>query len=567
MKQRNNILLACAIAAIAVSIAILSCVPPTSRDALSHHLAVPKIYIQKGGICEIPYIPFSYYPMNLDILYMIPLYFGNDILPKFVHFSFALLTAALIFIYLRKRLDGTYALAGVLMFLSIPVIVKLSISVYVDLGVAFFSFASVYFLLKWMESFSAGSTGQKKELRYLILSGVFCGLSLGTKYNGLIVLFLLTLFTVFLLSGKTRNAESKNRPPEKRKAGRLKALGAGLIFTLAALAVFSPWMIRNTLWTGNPIYPLFDSLFNRAVEEKTDDDSDKGFYSHKSNPLMVRRVIFKESWPQIMLLPARIFFEGRDDSYRHFDGVLNPYLLLLPFFAFIGNRRENPAIRTEKKILLAFSVLFTLFAFSFTIIRIRYIVPILPPLAILSVFGIHGAVSFLSERYEGAVGSIAKGAFFAVLFLLVGLNAFYLAKQFVKVEPLDYISGKIGRDEYISKRRPGYPVFLHANRTLPEDARILGVFLSHRGYYSDRETIFDDNLFPGIFKRVKSPEAVRAALKKRSFSHLLIRFDQFGNWANRSNLDEKEKSNLSDFFKIHTRELISSGGYGLYELK
>jgi len=67
----------------------LASVPPVDRDALTHHLFVPKLWLQHGGIYEIPEIPFSYYPMNLDLLYTIPLYFGNDIIPKYIHHLFA----------------------------------------------------------------------------------------------------------------------------------------------------------------------------------------------------------------------------------------------------------------------------------------------------------------------------------------------------------------------------------------------------------------------------------------------------------------------------------------------
>ena len=105
-----------------VSIILLACVPPVSKDALVHHLAVPKLYLEHGGIYELSHMPYSYYPMNLDLLYMIPLYFGNDIIPKFIHFIFALLTAWLIFDYLRRRLNRTYALFGAAFFLSLLVL-------------------------------------------------------------------------------------------------------------------------------------------------------------------------------------------------------------------------------------------------------------------------------------------------------------------------------------------------------------------------------------------------------------------------------------------------------------
>lgn len=68
-------LLIALILALIVSVFLLALVPPISKDALTHYLAVPKLYLKKGGIYEIPFMPYSYYPMNLDLLYLIPLYF------------------------------------------------------------------------------------------------------------------------------------------------------------------------------------------------------------------------------------------------------------------------------------------------------------------------------------------------------------------------------------------------------------------------------------------------------------------------------------------------------------
>ena len=136
-------------------VSILASVPPVSRDALTHHLYIPKLYLKHGGVYEIPGLEFSYYPMNLDLLYLIPLYFKNDIAPKFIHFSFALATAVLIYRFLIRRINRSYALLGALFFLSIPVIVRLSSTVYVDLGLIFFCLRPFCFFL----------TGSKKTLK------------------------------------------------------------------------------------------------------------------------------------------------------------------------------------------------------------------------------------------------------------------------------------------------------------------------------------------------------------------------------------------------------------------
>ncbi|MBW2614343.1 MAG: hypothetical protein JRE12_18600 [Deltaproteobacteria bacterium] len=44
------------------AIAVLASVPPVSRDALVHHLAVPKLWLEHGSIYEMPGMEFSYYP-------------------------------------------------------------------------------------------------------------------------------------------------------------------------------------------------------------------------------------------------------------------------------------------------------------------------------------------------------------------------------------------------------------------------------------------------------------------------------------------------------------------------
>ena len=173
-------------------IVLTASVPPVSRDALTHHLAIPKLFIKHGGIVELPDIPFSYYPMNLDLLYLAALSFGNDIAPKYIHLIFALLTAGLIYHYLKPRMGVMFGMLGALLWLSTPIVVRLASEVYVDLGVAFFGFASIYMILRWIDS--------GFRTRYLVWSGIWCGLALGTKYNALVILAILSLMVPYLRS-------------------------------------------------------------------------------------------------------------------------------------------------------------------------------------------------------------------------------------------------------------------------------------------------------------------------------------------------------------------------------
>lgn len=524
------------------SIIVLSCVPPVSKDALVHHLAVPKLYLKHGGIYEIPTMVFSYYPMNLDMLYLIPLYFGNDIVPKFIHFSFALLTAWLIFYYLRRRIDLRYALGGALFFLSIPIIVKLSITVYVDLGLIFFTLAALLMFLRWVE--------RGFQPKFLVLSAVFCGFAMGTKYNGLITFFLLTLFIPFIYS----------RYGGDRASSFFHTAGQGLLFFLLALLVFSPWMIRNYMWTHNPVYPLYNDWFS----------SQDMVLNIAANPFQFRSQVYHESWWQIALLPIRIFFQGQDGNAQYFDGRLNPFLLVLPCFAFYRMRDESDAIKMEKKVLLAFSLLYFAFAFFTSHLRIRYFSAILPPLVLLSVYGLKNLFDLVRNvdsqllRRTGIMLTLGLASF------LLWLNAAYVRAQYKEVGPVAYLSGLVSRDEYIDRSRYEYPAMRYINENLPKDARILFVYLGNRGYYCDREYIFDmkfnRSTLLQLVKNSNTPEQVLSGLKGLGITHLLIRYDIFEPWV-KTNFEHKDKQLLWAFFENHAKLLFFQRGYGLSSLE
>jgi 4-amino-4-deoxy-L-arabinose transferase-like glycosyltransferase len=520
---------------------VLSLVPPISKDALTHHLAVPELYLTHGGFYEIPAMPFSYYPMNLDLLYLIPLYFGNDIAPKLIHFTFALLTAWLLFGYLRHRVNNLYALLGVVFFLSIPIIVKLSITVYVDLGLIFFSMAALLLLLKWLET--------RFQLRFLILSAIFCGLAMGAKYNGLITFFLVTLFVPFVYS----------RFGEKKSHGLTRTVGFTCVFVFTALLIFSPWMLRDYFWTGNPIYPLYDNWFNS-----------QGHTARKSIGLFAyRALVYQEKWWEILLLPFRMFFQGQDGNPGLFDGKLNPFLLILPLFAFFRLKDDSQKIKTEKSVFLVFAGLYFAFAFFSSGLRIRYISPIIPPLVILAVFGIQrlfdsfaGARS-LPVKYGGKLSLV-----FLVLFGL-GLNAIYIREQFAYVKPLSYISGNVTRDEYIEKYRAEYPAMKFINDHLPSSARILFLFIGNRGYYCNKPYVFDmennRSKLATLFRASHGLQDFKSGLKKEGITHFLINMDIFNRWALKS-FDHSHKDLLRLFFKRDLRRIYSKNGYGVFAL-
>lgn len=565
------------ILAIVIVIILLAWVPPISKDELTHHLLVPKLYLKNGSIYELPSIKFSYYPMNIDLLYLIPLYLDNDILPKYLHFAFAIFTAMLLLHYLKKRLGIAWGLGGFFFFLTLPIIIKLSIVAYVDLGLLFFSTAALLLVLKWVK--------RAWQWKYLTAAGVSCGLALGTKYNGLIVFFLLTLLIAFLYSIVNRQYKGNpagghiidhNATHERLrlflhgwpKNSNLKAIGYAGIFVIISIIIFSPWLLRNYRWTKNPIYPLYGSIFqekNKTVVTKLKQAATRRVDHSGLNHFLKRRLIYHENGWQTALVPFRIFFQGKDGDPQFFDGKLSPLLLILSFFAFIQIRHDSYYLKVEKFTLLFFSFLFVVIAFLSIDMRIRYILPIIPPLIILSIFGLKTLIDIFSSNLQ----RFSQLAIISFLILCAGYHlvatTLYVQAQFSTLKPFDYISGKVSRDAYISRHRKEYPVIKFANANLSVNSKILALFAGNRGYYSDREMIHSVGTFDRTIRRSTSNKTACHLFTLDGFSHLLIRYDLFNQWMHNT-FKLKEMAVLKHFFEHHTKLVFGNENYGLYRL-
>ncbi len=520
--------------ALLIALTILNLVPPVSRDALTHHLALPKLYIDHGGMYETPDLTFSYYPMNLELLYLFSLKLGSEFGCKALHMMFGILTALLVFRLVRSLINTQAAMLAALFFITTPIVIKLSTSAYVDLGLTFFTTASFLFLFKW---------SQFRKTRFLVLAGVLAGAAAGAKYNGLIVIFLLTCFIPFLLPSK-----------EKEK---LSSVGVPIaIFLTCSILVVAPWFVRNIVWTGNPIFPLFQGVFGTGTNQLADG----------MNPFLIRKIAYNEPFWQTLLLPIRIFFQGQDNNPQYFDGVLNPFLLIFSLFCFYPAKTDH-----QKNMFIKFAfwfiVLFVTFTMIQRVIRVRYIVPVLPLISILAIIGLYRLKTFFARRFN------EKRAGLLTLFLLIcsfGYNLNYLFKYWQHVAPIDYLSGRISREAYISQFWPEYPVVDYANKNLPESAKILAVFLGNRGYYFDIPVKFDMNsgrsMICSLGRDAPDEVAVLHNLTDRGFTHLLIRQDLFSHYC----LDQMEENDLHKmltFFHEQTTVAYSVENFSLHTLK
>jgi Dolichyl-phosphate-mannose-protein mannosyltransferase len=516
-----------AIFIILVTEIILCLVPPTARDELTHHLAIPRLYARAGRIIEVPMAPYAYYPMLLDMLYTPWVYWGYDSVPKLIHGLFGFLTGLSLYAYLSRRMNAVYGLLGFFFFISVPSVLRLSHWAYVDLGTTFYTTAALLCMLRWSE--------EKARGRWLILAALSAGFAVATKPNGLVAWLLLFFLFAWVSVRETEH-------------GRDRIFSACMLFAVVGALPFLPWLAKNWLQTGNPFFPLLGGFFHVKAGVEGDGASyvNLGVFAK-------RELLYGESWWEITTLPLRLFFFGRDDDPQYFDGVLGPSLILLLPWAFKGKWLE------EKKVLVSFALLFFLYALFLVDLRARYILPIVPPMAILLTYSVFNVYLRIKQPVY----------LFAVLFGFAAYNGYYLWRYFQDVAPSGYVTGRETREAYLARALPEYPAFQYVNRELSPMTKIYLLFVGRRVYYCEREYFHDGGELPGFLLRAirsaKEPADVARQLKTRHLTHLLVRDELLIRFL-RDNLDPAQQRLWDVFATNHLKNLFRDRGYSVLQL-
>ena len=532
---------------------ILNLTPPISRDALIHHLAVPKLWINHGGFYEIPWADYAYYPMNIDLLYAFCLYLNNDIAPKFIHLAFGLGTGLLIYFYLKLKFDRNWGLLGMVIFITTPIVIWLSTTAYVDLGMTFFTTASVIAFIKWRDS-------EYKNIQWFLISCLAMGVATGSKYNALIAWFIVNLMLMFSYVRDT-----------KRQLG---ALQYGLLFFIITILVASPWYLKNYLQTGNPFYPLFSSFF-KLLHHPPVQEALHGQAIEKIGRISffkMREVMYGESFWETLLIPIRMFFQGKDNSYQYFQGSLNPILIIFFPFVFLNKRYGK-----DKILFVCFSVIFIFMAYFLTAKQVRYILPVLPFLAIIAVMGIKDILDKIREstlssslRFKEKIKSAAIVLINASVAALLIFNLIYLKYRIETINPFPYVLGKENKEAFLQHHLMHYEAVEYINHYLPDDAIIFTMFLGRRGYYLDREYKNEPSFGMKTLSKMVNSSINENNFKKyvlsMNITHILMRTDLVDNFL-LNNFSKEQIKCFMNLVKKYFKRVYENHGFAVWEIQ
>ena len=109
----------------------------------------------------------------------------------------------------------------------------------------------------------------------------------------------------------------------------------------------------------------------------------------------------------------------------------------------------------------------------------------------------------------------------------------------------------------------------YINNNLPLDARILFIFLGHRGYYCDRSYLFDmkghKSRIEHFVKKKQDVEEVAQGLRNMGITHLLIYHRIFDKWIS-GGLAPENQVVIRTFLRTKLKRLFFENGYGVYAL-
>lgn len=359
-----------------MAFALWACLaPPHQYDSLVYHLALPQEYLRAGKLFVPPGILFAHFPQNGEMLFSLALGFGSDNLAQMLSWLATALTLGWLLTF-GRRVSSAAPWAAAIVATHTSILLLASIS-YVEPFVMLWLTAAVL-------AFEASGEGRRRG--ELLLAALCAGFALGTKYYAGLACALLAL----------------------RLLRRGKILET-VIFSAIVTALFLPWLVKNWIFIGNPVFPFFYRYFPATSIGWTSDLA-AGYFS-----VLTEYGHAHGFWKDLVSLPVLLFrnplrFGGGMDVLGDLGWDLTLWLWGWGLW-----RAARSGGRHVPGALAAFSVLYVLGWFA-TGVVLRFLTALVPVMALI------GAAGFADWRR--AASPAARGICAAAFAALVLAHAF-----------------------------------------------------------------------------------------------------------------------------------------------
>jgi len=501
------------LAALPVAAAFLAALaPPTAKDALQYHLALPKAFVGAGGLVDVPGNIANYFALGAEMQGVWAMLLGRIVSARAgeaafgaAMFAFFPVLLATVFGWARERgLGRDWAWLAAAMVAGVPTIMEVAASGYVDLPLALYVTLAIRSAAHWWHTQDRASLAE---------AALTLGFALAVK---LTAAFVVLVFALIVLV-RTR----KTVPGDARARARLVA---GLAALGGALALGCPWYLRTWARTGSPVFPFFANVWPGRAP---------GWDVERSTMLAGFNALYggADKGPlDYLLTPLWLSLTGQREVAASYEGVLGVSFLVGA--ALIVWALARGGLDIELKIAAAAGGAFFVWWLASAQV-LRYLFPALPLLAVA------GAGAGAALTTGGAVGRAARWALAASVVAGEVVIVAWVAGD----NPVLAATGAEPRAAYLERRLDYYPYYRLINDSLPAGVRIWLVDMRRDTYHLERpyvgDYIFEDHTLQKWIEAAPAGGGVRQRALAAGITHVLIRHDILFDYARSPLVDDR----------------------------
>lgn len=490
------VLIACSGACIALVLCSAPA-PELAFDALNVHLPYARDAAAAHRAGFTPNNWSSVMPALPLMSYITAFLFSGLTLAKLFNVLCYVLCGAVVFGCVRRWWGMLRAFAAALLFWSAPVALYEATTALIDLPLTLYSGIAVLSLLEWTKSENRG---------WLWLSGIALGLAFGCKYHAA---FWIGPFFLILLW----DALIRRRMAFRECASLLSR------YALIVALLFLPWLVRAWIYTGNPVFPVANWLFRSPLFPPSMEAAARAMYANEG---------VGTTLPELLKLPWTVTFHPGP-----FRGTLG--ILFLPGVVLALMRGRTRQLRYG---MVASALYFV--AWALTAQEIRYLLPLLPLLCVLTAAGILGeeqragdsaipgqTASEPSPKRRlllcgGAlvIGAASLTAFPPIYPLWVKEWTYWHSYQ----SPIPFFLGRQSAEDYLRRDVPSIYVYDFINSNLNPRDRIL-LLNDASQFYSRIPTLYSFTVEGEDLLHQTTEEGVLEKLRQSRITHVLLNYN------------------------------------------
>ncbi len=273
---------------------------------------------------------------------------------------------------------------------------------------------------------------------------------------------------------------------------------------LSTLIIALPWYLKNYIWTGNPVFPLY-------FPQNIIDPNQLSIWMDYVNSFGTGK-----AWYDYLLLPVNLFLQ-----HEKFGTFMASMEMASPLFLFVlvypwARQRIQETYRKTLDILSLLTVA-QFVAWAIGSQQTRFLLPTFSGLSILA----SAVMMSLSNRlvYKSVGRSITIGLTGG----MVVVTCFFMGIYIGLVKPERPILGVESKNQFLTRMLRDYPAIEYINNELPESAKVMFLW-DGRGYYCDGKCLadVDQSRWTGLTQENMNNYNISSYLNTMGVTHFVV---------------------------------------------